>query len=432
MPNSKSLWPFLPLLSLLGCDCTNGGDNNTQVCTGRSPGDLVVTEVLSDPNGTDTGSEWFEIFNTLGTDVDLTGMTVYTKKTDGTGLKSHLVRAGKAASRGYFTFGDVRMGALPSYIGYSYGSDLGALGQSSGVVGIRCKDTVLDEFTWTSAAKAGHARQFNGKLTPDATANDDEANWCDAPNLYDGTNFGSPGQPNPECVPAAMAGDVRRGRGAATHRHPCDGRPRHHRGDGQPARGGRHRRRVGGGLRAERLRPERRGAQHRQRHQHPEGHQLHSPGAGRVGSAGEGPRRGGERRAQQRARHLHLQLAQLGGRPHAPAAGRGGDRLGVAAGGARRQVVAARLRRHRPQRQRRRGQLLPRHRAVRRPRRRRPRHARRGELALPAADQPRRLLRHRHPGDAPDSPAQRGRPRPLRVDGRPQGGWPTPPASGWR
>src|SRR5882672_4236036 len=102
---------------LAGC----GNDQPTaDVCKGRTAGDLVITEFLSDPNGTDTGKEWVEIYNTLGTPFDLKGATLYIKKSDGTGLKSHLIRAGTVPARGYFTLGDVRTGALPAYIGYSY------------------------------------------------------------------------------------------------------------------------------------------------------------------------------------------------------------------------------------------------------------------------------------------------------------------------
>src|SRR4051812_24255418 len=92
------------LLALAGC-----GQNMTptDACKGRKPGDLVITEFLNDPSGTDTGNEWIEIFNTLGTPLDLKGITVYVKKSDGSGLKSHVIRAGSVPSRGYFTLGDV-------------------------------------------------------------------------------------------------------------------------------------------------------------------------------------------------------------------------------------------------------------------------------------------------------------------------------------
>ena len=54
-------------------------------------------------------------------------------------------------------------------------TDLAALMVAEGG---RTVDQIL-VVTYTVAAKAGHARQLNGKITPDATVNDDETNWCD-------------------------------------------------------------------------------------------------------------------------------------------------------------------------------------------------------------------------------------------------------------
>jgi hypothetical protein len=76
---------------------------------------------------------------------------------------------------------------------------LGSLPQSGGIIGLRCRDTVIDEISYVKAAKAGHARTLDGTLNPEATVNDDEAKWCDAPALFSGTNYGSPGQINLSC-----------------------------------------------------------------------------------------------------------------------------------------------------------------------------------------------------------------------------------------
>lgn len=192
----------LALSSLLAA--CNPTPAEADLCKGRQPGDLVITEFLDDPSGTDTGNEWIEIYNTLGTPLDLKGITVYTKKSDGTGLKSHLIRAGTVPARGYFTVGDAR-GALPAWIGYSYTTDLGALSNSDGIIGFKCKDTVLNEIKYTVTPKAGHARQLNGSVTPDAATNT-EADWCDAPNVYDGSNYGSPGAANPVCTTISGGG----------------------------------------------------------------------------------------------------------------------------------------------------------------------------------------------------------------------------------
>ena len=166
------------------------------LCKGRKPGDLVITEFLNDPSGTDTGNEWIEVYNTLGTPLDLKGISVYVKKSDGTGLKSHLIRAGSVPARGYFTVGDVRMGALPTWIGYSYVDALGALSNSDGIIGFKCGTTILNEIKYTVTPKAGHARQLNGAVTPDAAANT-EGDWSDAPTIFNGTDYGSPGAATP-------------------------------------------------------------------------------------------------------------------------------------------------------------------------------------------------------------------------------------------
>ncbi|MEW6430859.1 MAG: lamin tail domain-containing protein [Myxococcota bacterium] len=180
----------------------------TDPCVGRKAGDLVITEVMADPEGTDTGKEWIEVFNTLGTPLDLKGIVISYKDTDGSGLKSHTIRAGTVPARSYFALGDIRSGPNPAWIGYSYADGLGALGNARGVITLRCGMTTLDEFTYTVAAKANRSRMLDGANEPNASANDSETAWCDTPvgNVYFGTSAGTPGQPNPVCVPEAMTG----------------------------------------------------------------------------------------------------------------------------------------------------------------------------------------------------------------------------------
>lgn len=178
-------------------------EENTNACSKLNAGDLVITEVMIDPEGTDTGNEWFEIFNTLGQPVDLKGLTVFLTATDGTGAKSHVVRAGTAPGRGYFTFGDVRSGPNPAWIGYSYNNALGSFSNTSGVVGVRCGQKELGKFTWTVAGKAGRSRQLDGTQEPSADRASVETSYCDAPTggiPYNGGNLGTPGAANAVCT----------------------------------------------------------------------------------------------------------------------------------------------------------------------------------------------------------------------------------------
>ncbi len=175
-------------------------------CKGRVAGDLVISEILNDPPGTDTGKEYVELYNTTGSTIELKGMTIYVSKGDGTGEKTHVIRAGAVPAGAYYAVGDVRgSDPLPPYIGYSYDDALGALPNSDGIVGVRCGTTKVDEVKYVSAPKAGHARTFDGDKLPDAAGNDDETSWCDAPKELSGVTgtFGSPGQANDSCKATA-------------------------------------------------------------------------------------------------------------------------------------------------------------------------------------------------------------------------------------
>ncbi|MBL9038422.1 MAG: lamin tail domain-containing protein [Archangium sp.] len=178
-------------------------------CKALKAGDLVITEVMIDPGGADTGNEWFEVYNASSAVIELKGITAYTKDTSGSGQKNHVIKAGSVPAGGYFTLGDVRSGPNPAWVGYAYGDDLGSFPNSTGVVGVRCGTLALDEFTWTTAGKAERSRMLGGgTVTPSATINDAEASWCDAPKelSYMGANAGTPGAANPSCDVAAVPG----------------------------------------------------------------------------------------------------------------------------------------------------------------------------------------------------------------------------------
>ena len=189
---------------MMGCPPPETPD----ACKGRLEGDLVISEVMIDPAGTDTGGEWIELFNTLGTPLDLKGLTLYVRDTDGSGAKTHVIRAGTAPARGYFVVGDIRSGPNPAWINYAYGDTLGSMGNARGVVGVRCGMTPLAEFTYTTAAKSDRSRMLNGNNEPSSSIAAVEANYCDTPPgvVYSGNSAGTPGAANPECMAEATTG----------------------------------------------------------------------------------------------------------------------------------------------------------------------------------------------------------------------------------
>jgi hypothetical protein len=197
-------WIGLGCFALIAC----GPPPPTDICKGRLAGDLVVTEIMIDPGGSDTGGEWFELYNTLGTDIDLKGMVLFTRDTDGSGAKTHVIKAGTIKAQSYFTVGDIRAGALPAWIGYTYGDGLGSFGNAKGIVGIKCGTTVFDEVTWTRAGKSDRSRMLDPTASLTATENDDETKWCDTTpgTVYSGSSAGTPGAANVACQPEAMVG----------------------------------------------------------------------------------------------------------------------------------------------------------------------------------------------------------------------------------
>ncbi|MCU0695580.1 MAG: lamin tail domain-containing protein [Myxococcaceae bacterium] len=199
-------------LACLGALCGCGNNNmmmmNTDACRGRMAGDLVISEVMIDPDGTDTGGEWIEIFNTTGAPIDLRGYTV-SYRSGTSAAKSHTVRASVTVpSKGYVALGDVRSGPNPAWLAYSYGDDLGAMSNTSGTVAVRCGMTALGEYTYNRAARSGRSRMLGGPQEPDALRVSADSNWCDTPTSteYAPKAFGTPGGPNPMCAPEAMLG----------------------------------------------------------------------------------------------------------------------------------------------------------------------------------------------------------------------------------
>jgi Lamin Tail Domain len=86
-----------------------GGDGcKTQLV----PGDLVITEVFADFKasgggaGTDTGKEWFEIYNTTSHAIDLEGLLITHSRPDGAKPNVHAMTGGTIEPRQFFTLGN--------------------------------------------------------------------------------------------------------------------------------------------------------------------------------------------------------------------------------------------------------------------------------------------------------------------------------------
>lgn len=197
----------VPLVLVCGA-CGLSLDDVAPACEGWRPGDVVLTELLPDPEGTDTGQEWMELHNPGRSAVDLRGLLLYVARADGSQERAWFIEESvPVAARGYVVLGDVRAESLPAHVNHSYGDILGSLGNSGGLVGLRCGEVVVDEVRYTGPLRSGVARSYDGRLVPDAVDNDEAGRWCDAPAL-DGGARSSPGAANPACPGADGGGST--------------------------------------------------------------------------------------------------------------------------------------------------------------------------------------------------------------------------------
>lgn len=205
--NLKPVALVLGAASLMACGQKPPPANNK--CSDLAPGELVITEFMKNPVGTDTGKEWFEVHNPGADAIDLQGIDLVFSKADGSGEKRHRMVALTVPAGGFVALGDTEPVAgegagsgLPAWLGYSYGKSLGALANTTGRIAIKCGNTVLDEVVYADGGREGHSVELTASLINDAEANDEAANWCTtSAGTYDaeGAHHGTPGAANGVC-----------------------------------------------------------------------------------------------------------------------------------------------------------------------------------------------------------------------------------------
>ncbi len=169
-------------------------------CTSIAAGALIITEVLANPDGDDDGLEWLEIYNASDAAIDLSRLSVVAAESDGLDEQTHRIEGLAIEPGEYRVLGGVLPELAPAHVDYGYGSDLGSLNNRDGKLLLRCGEVEVDAVVYADMAD-GIAQGLDGAIAPNASANDDRANWCPATASYDATgNLGSPGTANPACV----------------------------------------------------------------------------------------------------------------------------------------------------------------------------------------------------------------------------------------
>ncbi|MBT6432259.1 MAG: hypothetical protein HOK28_04155 [Deltaproteobacteria bacterium] len=191
-----------------GCDfsavetVTDCGD---QECHGgvcyvvASASDLVITEYLANPASTDTNYEWFEVYNTLGTDLYVGGMVV-----SDAGSDSFTVLDGTIISAfDHYVFGQ-SADAIPGGPDYDW-SESGTflLANGDDEIILTYDSVVIDSIAYDDCSScfpdpSGASVSLGGGSY--AADNADSSLWCEGMGSYDSNgNQGTPGAENAIC-----------------------------------------------------------------------------------------------------------------------------------------------------------------------------------------------------------------------------------------
>jgi len=204
MPGCSGPSPLPPL---------DGGSEAGGKCTGFSPCDVIITEIMAEPDSTNSATEWLEIYNNSGRDIaSLQGLSLF--------AKSKECRLSGPLGAGKF---------LVVHRGVDGGPGGGlvcktlSLNNSASTLKISCGGVIIHQVDYGSSAagpgnpKKGKSQQlsahlFTGKPIQNCSAvTGNPANWCDAEHTYDGKNMGTPGSKNLTTCPGGITCSLKTG-----------------------------------------------------------------------------------------------------------------------------------------------------------------------------------------------------------------------------
>ncbi|MCK6529142.1 hypothetical protein L6R50_16835 [Myxococcota bacterium] len=157
----------------------------------------------------DSSGEWFEVWNPTERFVSLAGVTIR----DGAGGEHTVASAGASLSIPPGERAVLAIRGDPSANGgveADYVYEGIALGDGEGAVSLSYAGVLLDEVAWGGGAGFPDAAGASMSLAPgsDHLDNDLGASWCRATSLiWQGGDFGTPGQENDDCACAASDAD---------------------------------------------------------------------------------------------------------------------------------------------------------------------------------------------------------------------------------
>jgi hypothetical protein len=185
------------ILSTTTSTTTTSTTTSTTTLPKLSSGDLVITEIMQDPNAvSDNNGEYFEIYNPTEKTFDLNEMIIKDNKTNSHTISSSILispgsyvvlcRNNNVSENGNFT------------CNYKYSNF--DLANSEDEVILSLGSTVIDEVWYNSSwpYSSGYSMNLNPN-TYNATLNNNILNWCKSTSTFGSGDKGTPGKANDNC-----------------------------------------------------------------------------------------------------------------------------------------------------------------------------------------------------------------------------------------
>ena len=180
-----------------GCEFDLSDCNAGPTCA--SAGDLIITEIMQNPAAvSDSDGEYFEVYNTTGSAINMNGYTVKDDDSDQFVIDADLI----VPAMGFVILGNNNDSGTNGGVNVDYEFSGMFIGNGADEIIIECDEGVIDAVRYDGGSAFPDPNGASMNLDPgsfDATANDSGSNWCESSTSFGDGDFGTPGAANTAC-----------------------------------------------------------------------------------------------------------------------------------------------------------------------------------------------------------------------------------------